>query len=281
MPHPVWTAYRIEQHHVSDEGGFLGRHVEHDPRSLGYEVSADLLPTDLKSTVHARNIPILDQGQLGSCTGNDAVGRTGVDPNYDPIPHDNKSKPTGDASGDEKLAVSVYGDATHLDNVPGSYPGQDTGSTGLAAAKAEQKRGTIAGYQHAFNFDTALKALMLFPLGFGCNWYEGMDTPDANGNVAKTGSVRGGHQFTIRELDVEGQRVGCDNSWSTSWGLSGRFYIPFDVFGQLIDEDGDLIAYVPLSEPAPTPTPTPTPADVDAALWDYLKTWATKKGYAL
>jgi hypothetical protein len=270
-PHAVWTSYRIEQHH-EDGPGYLGRHVEHDPRSIAYELSRDLFPKKLVSAKHDRLIPVLDQGNVGSCTGNDATGRTGTAPNYAPIPADNKYRPSAtDADADEKLARdTIYHMATQLDNVPGTYPGQDTGSTGLAAAKAVSKLGLIAGYQHAFNAETALAALTTFPLGIGAAWLTGMDNPDSNGLVHVTGDVRGGHQFTADEIDVEKKLVGFTNSWGLGWGVGGRFFMSFDDFEAMLDNDGDVICYVPLSKPAPTPTPTPTPSDVDKALHDII-----------
>lgn len=279
-PHAVWTSYQIEQHH-EDGPGYLGRQVEHDPRSLDYPISADLLPAKPATTRHARQIPILDQGQVGSCTGNDATGRVGTDPNYSPIPDSNKYKPSAtDADADETEARDVvYHMATQLDNVPGTYPGQDTGSTGLAAAKAVSKLGLISGYQHGFDLDTALRALSVMPLGIGAAWKTGQDTPDSSGLVHYTGSVRGGHQFTADEIIVEKKLVGFSNSWGLGFGVDGRFYMSWDDFGAMLDNDGDVIMYVPLSSPSPTPTPTPTPSDLDKALQEAIKIWQAGKGF--
>ena len=174
---------RFIDEYSSDAGGRLGRHVEHDPRSRAYALSEDLLPSTYTSAVHTVRIPVLDQGDLGSCTGNAAEAFTGTDPLYDAIPATVKARPTGDAGADETQAVALYSAATRLDNVQGVYPPTDTGSTGVAVAKAAQKAGLISGYQHAFSLDSALKALAVSPLIVGVNWYEGFDTPDANGLV--------------------------------------------------------------------------------------------------
>jgi hypothetical protein len=56
----------------------LGRHVQHDPRSLRY--AHGVLPkTAIKTVDWTRRAPIFDQGQLGSCTGNAAAGLLGTD----------------------------------------------------------------------------------------------------------------------------------------------------------------------------------------------------------
>ena len=60
-------------------GRRLGRHVRHDPRSLAYQVAA-VDPATLTSVRHVRGIPVLDQGDLGSCTGNAAEGCLGSAP---------------------------------------------------------------------------------------------------------------------------------------------------------------------------------------------------------
>jgi hypothetical protein len=266
------------EEHASDSGGRLGRHVEHDDRSRAYALSEDLLPSTYTSAVHTVRIPVLDQGDLGSCTGNAAEAFAGTDPLYDAIPTTVKARPIGDPDADETQAVALYSAATRLDNVRGVYPPTDTGSTGVAVAKAAQKAGLISGYQHAFSLDAALKALSVSPLIVGVNWYEGFDQPDASGLVTISGSVRGGHEFLLYGIDAPGQRVLARNSWGTSWGVDGCFSFSFDDLGRLLDEQGDATLFVPLTSPAPTPTPTPTPADVDMAMALAARNWLTAKG---
>lgn len=264
---------RLIDEHPSAHGGRLGRHVGHDPRSRSYAVSEDLLPGSYTSAVHQVRIPVLDQGDLGSCTGNAAEAFVGTDPLYDAVPAANSARPTGDPAADEKQAVALYSAATKLDDVRGNYPPSDTGSTGLAVAKAAAKAGLISGYQHAFSLDTALKALAVSPLIVGVNWYSGFDQPDGNGLVKISGSVRGGHEFLLYGIDAAGQKVLARNSWGPSWGVQGCFSFSFDDLGRLLSEDGDATLFVPLTAPAPTPvppqpapTPTPGPDDVDRAL---------------
>ncbi|WP_377271936.1 hypothetical protein [Peterkaempfera sp. SMS 1(5)a] len=270
--------------HPSHDGGRLGRHVEHDPRSRVYALSEDLLPGTYTSAVHTVRIPVLDQGSLGSCTGNAAEALAGCDPLYGAIPASVAARPTGDAAADERQAVALYSAATKLDSVRGQYPPTDTGSTGLAVAKAAQAAGLISGYQHAFSLDSALKALTASPLIVGVNWYEGFDSPDAQGRVSISGSVRGGHEFLLYGLDADGRRVLARNSWGEGWGASGCFSFSFDDFGRLLSEQGDVTLFVPVTAPAPQPTPTPVPTptpspdDVDKALATAARAWLAKEG---
>ncbi|WNI19180.1 C1 family peptidase [Actinacidiphila sp. ITFR-21] len=277
------TTRTIPEYQSETGGGRLGRHIHHDPRSRAYVISEDLLPGAYTSAVHTVRIPVLDQGDLGSCTGNAAEAFAGTDPLYAVIPASVAARPTGDAAADEKQAVALYSAATRLDDARGTYPPTDTGSSGVAVAQAAQKAGLISGYQHAFSLDTALKALAASPLIVGVNWYDGFDNPDGGGLVKIAGSVRGGHEFLLYGIDAEGQRVLARNSWGESWGSDGCFSFSFDDFGRLLDEDGDATLFVPLNKPAPTPNPpqpapTPTPDDVDAALAASMHSWLTAKG---
>lgn len=259
--------------------GRLGRHVGHDERSRAYALSEDLLPSTYTSAVHEVRIPVLDQGDLGSCTGNAAEAFVGCDPLYDAVPETLAARPTGDAHVDESQAVALYSAATKLDEFRGQYPPTDTGSSGLGVAKAAQKAGLISGYQHAFSLDTALKALSASPLIVGVNWYEGFDQPNAAGFARISGSVRGGHEFLLYGIDAGAQHVLARNSWGTSFGVDGCFSFSFDDLGRLLSEDGDATLFVPLTAPAPTPTPVPpTPASVDAALAAAARTWLVAKG---
>ncbi|KAB7850116.1 hypothetical protein [Streptomyces mobaraensis] len=267
---------RYLDEHPSLDGGRLGRHIEHDPRSRAYALSEDLLPSAYASVEHPVRIPVLDQGGLGSCTGNAAEALLGSDPLYGAIPVDTAARPTGDAATDERQAVALYAAATRLDRIHGQYPPTDTGSTGLAVAKAAQKAGVIAGYQHAFGLDATLRALTAAPVIVGVNWYEGFDTPDAAGHVTVAGSVRGGHEFLLYGIDADQRAVLARNSWGAGWGAGGCFRFSFDDLGRLLDEQGDATVFAPLTGPAPTPAPTP--ADVDRALAAAMRTWLAEKG---
>jgi hypothetical protein len=279
----ILTRY-ITEYESDSGGGRLGRHVHHDPRSRAYAISEDLLPSTYTSAVHTVRIPVLDQGDLGSCTGNAAEGFCGTDPLYDAIPTTVKARPTGDTAADEKQAIALYSAATKLDEFKGNYPPTDTGSSGVGVAKAVQAAGLISGYQHAFSLDAALKALTASPLILGCNWYSGFDNPDASGHAKLSGSVRGGHEFLLYGIDAPGGNVLARNSWGTSWGADGNFAFSFDDLGRLLDEDGDATLFVPLTSPAPqpnppapVPTPTPAPDDVDRQFAAAIDVWRAAK----
>jgi hypothetical protein len=206
----------------------LGRKVQHDVRSFKFAAPA-LQP--VRTKLWRRYGAILDQGDLGSCTGNAAA-------------HAANSLPLHTTGGKillESDAVSLYKRATELDNVEGTYPPDDTGSSGLAVAKAGVEKGIWTRYEWAFGFDHALSSLMEGPLLIGTNWYYDMFYPNVNGFVTPTGENVGGHEYLLTGVSVVGKYVTCTNSWSNLWGLNGRFRIRFADFQRLLSEDGDAI----------------------------------------
>lgn len=205
----------------------LARYIEHDDRSRNYPA-----PTaDVRTVFWTRHGSVLNQGQLGSCTGNATVDQL----NHNPLWSKGKTR-------HEKQAVQCYTLATKLDNIPGSYPDQDTGSTALAAAKAANQLGWISSYTHAFGFDHCLAALSVQPVMVGTNWYEDMFNPDPDGTVHIGGQVAGGHEYALTGIDLNNRRVQALNSWGRGWANHGNFWIGFDDLERLLSEQGDCTA---------------------------------------
>lgn len=229
---------QIEEQFVA--GKPLGRHVEHDPRSKDFLYGPARSVTPLVTKMHPRRIGILNQGDLGACTGNAGVGAIGTGPLYGRLP-------VWHPELNQTLAVMVYTAATKIDGVPGEMPADDTGSTGLAVAKVLTSMGLANGYQHTFSLDGALRALVRQPVLLGINWYEGFDIPNSNGRVWVAGEVRGGHEVVLDGIDVEHRLVWGTNSWGKYWGLDGRFCFGWAALDRLLAEDGDVV--VPLRLP--------------------------------
>jgi hypothetical protein len=216
------------------EGKRLGRHIEHDPKSRDYGITTKYATTQLKRVHHRRYGIAFDQGDLGSCTGNAAAGCLNT------LPDRVKGAPLLN----EANAVNLYSVATAEDDIPGTYPPDDTGSSGLGVAKACYKLAYITEYRHAFSIDDALSALQERPIITGVNWYEGFDEPDAEGYVEIAGQVRGGHEFEIlgfepHSTDIAQSMVIAENSWGTTWGYRGRFRFTVATWDQLLSEQGD------------------------------------------
>lgn len=213
----------IDTEHLDETPGVgrLGRHVEHDPRSRAHAVTGPAGPVIHEPIMWERFSPILQQGSLGSCTGNAMAGWLGCAPHV--------SSAEAARPYDEECAVLLYRDATRIDTFPGQWPPNDTGSSGLAVAKAARKRKLISGYGWAFTTDALIRALHDGPVIVGVPWFAGFDHPDPKGLVKPTGPVRGGHEFLIRGWTPDPHGAGvdgllhADNSWGPSWGLHGSF----------------------------------------------------------
>lgn len=256
MEAPVTVFTRELPLHIS---GRLGRHVEHDERSRAYAVAEApvvvFAPVDYKGTC-----PILDQGNLGACTGYSSTALLSyIEPGNPELPD------TLDAW--DALARSVYSLGTSLDNISGTYPPTDTGSTGIAVAKALQKKGFASGYKHILSPAALATALRTGPVIVGTTWYNSMFEPDINGvvHVSKTSGVAGGHEYVLDGVTESGL-FRFRNSWGTAWGKAGFFYMTQKDFLGLLADEGDATQIVPVSVPAPTPTPTPSPGPVGPAL---------------
>jgi hypothetical protein len=243
----------------------LGRHPaagqHHDPVSRRFPVAR----TAIRDVTWQRVSPILDQGDLGSCTGNAGTGVLGTQPFFATL--------LSTLLLNEMYAVRLYSDATKIDPYEGGYPPTDTGSDGLSVAKVLKARGMISGYLHAFDLNAALGAIAIAPVITGINWYSSFDSPDSSGyvKITKDAQVRGGHEVEVLGVDTVRRLVRCANSWGADWADHGYFTISWDDWGRLLSEDGDVTQFVPVSVPAPTPTPTPdpgmTPNAADVALW--------------
>lgn len=212
----------------SKNGGELGRHKEHDARSLDYAVREE--GVELKSVSWTRRSPILDQLKIGSCTGNAEAGLLATD----------SAGRQGSNLVDEHVAVNLYRWATRLDHIAGEYPPEDTGSTGIAVMKAAKRLGFIVGYRHAFSLHAMVAALQRSPAIVGMAWLEGCDTPSSNGIIQYKGDVRGGHEVLCRAVDMEQRLLWFDNSWGTGWGYNGSFGMTFADFEAAMSDGGDM-----------------------------------------
>lgn len=177
--------------------------------------------------------PVLDQGKVGSCTGN-AVTQL--------LNTDYAIKISGrTAYLAEPDAVKVYTLATDIDSYPGNYPNVDTGSDGSAACEAAVQLGYLSGYQSvAPTLTDLLAALRKQPLIVGSPWLSHMFFTDPAGLVTVSGDVSGGHEYALLGFDTGPSEFTCLNSWSSSWGVNGRFKVKFTDFVNLLTSgDGD------------------------------------------
>jgi hypothetical protein len=230
------------------EGCRLGRHMWLDGRSLAHMIENSIAEMTHKvATVHwGRKLMILDQGKLGSCTGNAGTGALGTEPFYDAV--GKKLLPVADDEIDaEAFAVKLYEDATVVDGYAGTYPPTDTGSSGLAVCKALKNRGIIRGYRWARSAHGFVQLLQRGPVLQGMPWYNAFFDPgsdgfiDTNTNWSSSG-LAGGHEVEAIGVDVDTRDlynsvITYANSWGTGWGDHGLFRMRLTTYEQLHSVD--------------------------------------------
>ncbi len=178
----------------------------------------------------------LDQGNYGTCVGNGWAqwGNTlPIDDNFS-----------------EKDARAIYYEATVIDGQPDNPDapgGGQQGSSVHSGAKAMLNRKRISAYAWAANVDEICQWLLIKgPVTVGTDWMNDMFNPDANGFVKPTGKLAGGHCFLALGYNPETQAIKFQNSWGTSWGQNGYFFMSKSDFIKLFSNQGEACTGVEL-----------------------------------
>lgn len=229
-------------------GTRLGRNLWLDARSLAHMVENDVqeMGKPLADQSWERVLTVLDQGHLGSCTGNAGTGALGTQPFYDAVGREVLPS-TADAADAEKFAVQLYSDATLVDGIKGNYPPEDTGSSGLAICKVLKTRGTIGGYRWARSAYGFLRLLQSGPVLQGMPWYNAFFEPDPQGFIDadplwQSSGMAGGHEVEAVGVELDSgdafdSVITYVNSWGTGWGDAGRFRMRLRTYEQLTGID--------------------------------------------
>lgn len=231
----------------------LGRNMWLDGRSASFMVenSAETMGVAYRSKEWERVLPILDQGNLGSCTGNAGTGALGTEPFYSAVGQA-VLPPGSDAAAAEAFAVQLYSDASAIDAFTGTYPPDDTGSSGLAICKVLKRRGTISGFRWARTAYGFIRLLQEGPVLQGMPWFNAFFEPDADGYIDSdpawaASGVAGGHEVEALGVELHTKNVSKSvityaNSWGTGWGDAGRFRMRLGTYEAL--HSVDLKQYV-------------------------------------
>ena len=216
-------------------------HVPGPPLAIEYAAPAVALPATYARTVNA---PVLNQGSEPWCEPyTAATGRVITQP---PVGQDTAWSETDLAT---RTGASPNGTTTAKIEAVLLSPGAlcDAGpDSGL--------RKPVASCQNIATLSTLKSALMAEQfVGLAVNWYESWFTPKTDGTLPAPDYVAGGHIFAIVGWDDSRAALHCQNSWGTSWGVGGFFWLPYAYL------ESPLSAYTQISEePMPLPLGTPT-----------------------
>jgi hypothetical protein len=148
----------------------------------------------------------------------------------------------------EADAVAIYSRATEIDPFKGTYPPTDTGSNGSSAWQAaidlKLYVGTVTQLETLEELQGALQKV---PVAIGVDWWSGMFTPTASGELQMTGTVEGGHEIEIIGWDSVRKVVWIRNSWGPGWGLcrgpeTGYAYFSAGTLQKLLNSGGEMDA---------------------------------------
>ncbi len=219
-----------------------------DTRDYVHEV---LDTTRIPRSIDLRGImpPVFDQGQLGSCTANAGCG---LDQYYQLAAGDDTAlsrlfvyykEREREHTVDEDSGAMIRDLMKVLTKVgacPESEVPYDINKFTVAPTEENVKDAAKYKLRHYHRVRTlsALKHALALkqPVVLGINIYDSFETEE----VAKTGiipipdiyreTLLGGHAVLAVGFDDRTRMVIVRNSWGTSWGDKGYFYMPYDMF---------------------------------------------------
>jgi hypothetical protein len=206
----------------------LGRQKVHDPVSRGWPLSFTLDREHWRT----KSVRLYDPWpNLNQCHGE----CTGVAKSMEFNAVGNRRKGHVLKMDDAHKIYSLA--SLKFDPWDGGWPPEDTGSSGLAAAKAAQQLGLGGSYRHVFR--GADEVVQLIQQGRAVNvgtwWTWGMFEPDEDGIIEPTGGMAGGHQYLARGYDLDRDLVKL-RCW---WGWYRDVWIRRDHLNDLLMDDGD------------------------------------------
>lgn len=189
----------------------------------------------------------LDQGREGACVGFAWTHELSARPKI--------------VIRDAPFAQAIYKRAQQID----PWPGEDyEGTSVLAGIKAvmeilnESGNPLLREYRWAFGLQDVMRVVgYRGPVVLGVNWYYDMYFPDANGFIAPTGSIVGGHAIMMNgirvvkkdptgeypipfdNIDLDKSWARLHNSWGRSYGKGGDAFITLANLDRLLREQGE------------------------------------------
>jgi len=215
-----------------------------DQRDHIFKATAKKLPT--KVDLRPLCSPIVNQGSIGSCTGNALSGALDYldiqDGTYVPasrlfIYYNERvleGTVTEDAGAEIRTGIKTLNKLGSCNESTWKYSKTNLFKKPTKKAYAEAQTRTISEYKSIRSFNSLLACLASgYPVAFGYMVYESFESAQ----VTKTGIMPipaiteravGGHAVLAVGYDQKTKMVIVRNSWGTRWGDQGYFYMPFD-----------------------------------------------------
>lgn len=212
----------------------MGRLPAEDPQDERFLMRAALEPVAVPVVKppyrHWTPGDIIHQGRSGKCVG--AAWRAFLE-----------SSPIRVKRGIGPDWHAIYYEAQRRDEWPGAEPDYE-GTSVRAGAKAVEAFGHLQEYRWARAIqDVADWVLLISPVVVGTVWTTAMFEPDRNGFIRPTGTVEGGHAYTLLGYNARTKLFRCQNSWGSGWGQGGRFWIrEADLDALLFERGGEACA---------------------------------------
>lgn len=138
------------------------------------------------------------------------------------------------------LPAEIYKKAQQVDEWPGEEPDY-FGTSVRAAASVLKELDLISSYVWGYSVEDAARFISeTGPIVVGSRWYYGMSNPDQNGFARPVSSYEGGHAWLIYGVDCQWETFFGVNSWGTSFGKNGRFFVKFSDLEKLINQGAQL-----------------------------------------
>lgn len=181
----------------------------------------------------------LDQGNTGTCVAHGWK-------------HWLSAAPVIQSDVDEPpYPFDMYDEMILLDEFPENDHDADRqmGTSVRAGAKVLQGKGYLKSYSWAWSVETAADWLAGIdaegrfvggPVVIGVEWRDGMWNTDSEGFLRVSGNVVGGHCVCLLGWNEKRGFAYGINSWGTSFGVRGRFYLAGEDFKKLMQEGGEV-----------------------------------------
>lgn len=212
---------------VAQRWPVLGRQMVHDPRSRSFPTGVTVDRSTWKNKKIRIYDPLVNPNQChGECTG---------------CAKSMEFNAVGNRVQGQVLSMDdahqIYSLASLLDPFTGAWPPDDTGSSGIAAAQAAQKRGLGGEYRHVFGGADEIVQLIQSNrvVNVGTWWYYDMLRPNEFNIIEPTGNMVGGHQYVAHGYEKKRDLV-LLRCW---WGAFRDVWIKREHLNDLVMNEGD------------------------------------------